>query len=134
MTGKTHKWKKLSSGQVSCVENRGVMVTCHACDNQSHPRPKDLPSCLVPLSLCPHNPTQNTTRPCPNEHSCTRATTVLAQARVPHTRLLEFLLKFFVASLYLDPFHLCILLFSSRLYHYPIPTLYLSLYLLHLVI
>ena len=27
---------------------------------------------------CPHNPTQNTTRPHPNEHSCTRATTMLA--------------------------------------------------------
>ena len=84
----------------------------------------------------PHNPTQNTTRPRLNEHSHMRATTVLAQDRVPRTRLLEFLLKSFVivASLYLVPFHLCILLFSSQLYHYPTPTLYLSLYLLHLVI
>ena len=82
----------------------------------------------------PHNPTQNTTRPRPNEHSRTRVTTVLAQARVPPTHLLEFLLKFLVASLYLVPFHLCILLFSPWLYYYPVPTLYLSLYLLCLVI
>ena len=63
-----------------------------------------------------------------------QATTVLAQARIPPTRLLEFSLKFFVASLYLVPFHLCILLFLSQLYHYLIPALYLSLYLLRLVI
>ena len=39
-----------------------------------------------------------------------------------------------IASLYLVPFHLCILLFSSQLYHYLVPTLYLSLYLLCLVV
>ena len=53
---------------------------------------------------CPHNPTQDTTRPHPNKHSRTRVTTMLAQARVPPTRLLEFSLKFLVASLYLVPF------------------------------
>ena len=85
---------------------------------------------------CPHNPTQNTTRPRTNEHSRTRATTMLAQACVPRTHLLEILAKSFVivASLYLDPFHLCILLFLSQLYHYPVPALYLSFYLLRLVI
>ena len=82
----------------------------------------------------PHNPTQNTTRPRPNEHSRTRVTTVLAQDCVPPTRLLEISLKFFVALLYLVSFHLCILLFSPQIYHYPVPTLYLSLYLLCLVI
>ena len=84
----------------------------------------------------PHNPAQNTTRPRLNNHSRMQATTVLAQAHVPHTRLLEILAKSFViiASLYLVPFHLCILLFLSQLYHYPIPALYFSLYLLHLVV
>ena len=91
--------------------------TCHACDNQSHPRPKDLPSHLVPLSSCLlqvaeitctsplHNsyviqhhlasPQLNLEhhRPHPNEYSHTRATTVLAQAHVPRTRLLGFSLK-----------------------------------------
>ena len=41
----------------------------------------------------PHNPTQNTTRPRLNKHSRTQVTTVLAQARVPPTRLLEFSLR-----------------------------------------
>ena len=39
-----------------------------------------------------------------------------------------------VTSLYLVPFHLCTLLFSFSAYHCPVPVLYLSLYLLHLVV
>ena len=81
---------------------------CHARDNQSHPRPKISPSRLVPLpsrlyrsprslarhhyapptsysiSSRPHNPTQNTSRPRPNDYSRTRPTSLsalLAQAR-----------------------------------------------------
>ena len=34
------------SGSVS------IAAICHACDNQSHPRPKNSPSCLVPLPSC----------------------------------------------------------------------------------
>ena len=83
-------------------------TSCHARDNQLHPRPKFSPSHLVPpprvhyrlprslvrhyyatptsyyTTSRPHNPTQNTTRPRLNEHSCMRATSLsapLAQAR-----------------------------------------------------
>ena len=78
-------------------------------------------------------------RPRLNEYSHTRATSLsilLAQAHVRHTRLLEILAKssVIVALLYLVPFHLCTPLFLPRLYCCPVPTLSLSLYLLHLVV
>ena len=141
----------------------GVVLYCHAHDNQSHPRPKASPSCLVPLSSHPlqvaeitlmsslHNPyviqhylaspqpNLEHHRPCLNVYSHTQATSLsilLAQAHICHTRLLEILAKSFVivASLYLVFFYLCTSLFLPRLYHCPVPTLYLSLYLLHLVV
>ena len=136
---------------------------CHICDNQSHPRAKASPSRLVPLPsrplqvaeitlvsslrnpyviqhhLASPQPNLEHHRPRPNEYSHMQATSLsilLAQAHVRRTHLLEILAKsfFIVAPLYLVPFHLCIPLFLPPLYHCPIPTLPLNLYLLRLVV
>ena len=129
---------------------------CHARDNQSHPRPKHSPSPSHPAPLPsrllqiaeitrvsllrnPYVIQHHLASPQPNlEHLKTlleriqpHATNLAISPACPglcrSTRLLE-------NSLYLVPFHLCTLLFSFSAYHCPVPTLYLSLYLLCLVV
>ena len=123
---------------------------CHTCDNQSHPRLKDSPSCPAPLpsrllqiaeithaSLLrtPYVIQHQLASPQPNlEHLKTSPERIqlhttnltISPARpgsCRSTRLLENLLKVppIVTLLYLVPFHLCTLLFSSRLTIVPFP-------------
>ena len=136
---------------------------CHARDNQSHPRPKGSPSRLVPTSLAlvtdrrdhscvtttqplrhtasSHVPTtqprtpqdlarMNTAaRDQPHYQPCSSR---LALQHSPSGKLAK--IPSIVTLLYLVPFHLCTLLFLFLAYHCPVPVLYLSLYLLHLVV
>lgn len=133
---------------------------CHTCDNQSHPGPS--PLYQVPLLSCPiqvivitctsplcnpyitlhhHMSSQSDLehhRHHLNEyiHMWAILLSMLAQAHACHTCLLKFLLSPFsiVTLLYLVPFLICPSLFLSWHYHFPASALYLSLYLLHLIV
>ena len=142
------KWPGIS-GQSSCM--------CHTHDNQSHPRPKNSPLRLVPLpsrllqiaesrvtTMHPLRHTASsrvpTTQPrtpqdlarmntaTRDQPCCQPCSPRLAPQHSPSEELA------IVTLLYLVPFHLCTLLFSFSAYHCPVPALYLSLCLLHLVV
>ena len=122
-----------------------IIVGCHAHDNQSHPRPKDSPSRLVPLpsrflqiaEITRASPLRTpyviqhrffpTTQP-RTPQDLTRMNTAardqprsqpcsprLAPQHSPPEELA------IVTSLYLVPFHLCTLSFSFSAYHCPVP-------------
>ena len=112
-------------------------VVCHACDNQSHPRPKDSPSRLVPLPSSVRVPTTQPRTPqglarmntAARDQPCSQPCSPrLAPQHSPPEELA------IATSLYLFPFHLCTLLFSFSAYRCPVPALYLSLYPLRLVV
>ena len=135
----------------------------HAHDNQLYPRLKGSPSRLVPTSLAlvtDHQDHLRVTTTQPLRHTAS-SRVLTTQPRTPQdlartntaTRdqpryqpcLPRLVLQYspsgklakvpsIVTSLYLVPFHLCTLLFLFSAYHCPVPTLYLSLYLLRLVI
>ena len=132
---------------------------CHARDNQSHPRPKISPLRLVPLLLALVTDHQDHSRVTITHLLCHTASVHVptTQPRTPqdlarmntaardqprsqpcsprlapqHSPPEELAIA---TSLYLVPFHLCTLLFSFSAYRCPVPALYLSLYLLRLVI
>ena len=121
---------------------------CHACDNQSHPRPKDSPSRLVPLPsrVTTTHPLRHivsvrvpTTQPRTPQNLARMNTAARDQPHrqpcsprlAPQQPSKELAIA---TSLYLVPFHLCTLLFSFSAYCCPVPALYLSLYLLRLVV